>query len=44
MTSMSIPSPSTNGIELGPFTVRFYALFIIVGIILAVWLTARRLR
>ena len=38
-----IPSPEINSFQLGPFTIRFYALFILTGIILAVWLTSRRL-
>jgi len=40
----SIPSPGITGFSLGPFTIRFYALFIIAGIIVATWLTSRRLR
>ncbi|MFK4729503.1 prolipoprotein diacylglyceryl transferase [Agromyces mediolanus] len=38
-----IPSPDINSFQLGPFTIRFYALFILAGIVLAVWLTSRRL-
>jgi len=39
----SIPSPSTSEIHLGPFPLRGYALCIIVGIFVAVWLGNRRL-
>ena len=38
----SIPSPSQGVWELGPFPLRAYALFIIAGIVAAVWLTDRR--
>jgi prolipoprotein diacylglyceryl transferase len=40
----SIPSPSISYIELGPVRVHFYALFILAGIILAIWLANRRLK
>jgi len=40
----SIPSPDITGFQLGPLTIRFYALFIIAGIIIAIWLTSKRLR
>lgn len=40
----SIPSPETNSIEIGPFTVYFYALFILSGIVIATLLTDARLR
>ncbi|TFD81583.1 prolipoprotein diacylglyceryl transferase [Cryobacterium fucosi] len=39
----SIPSPGISFIELGPFRLHFYALFILTGIVLAVILTSRRL-
>jgi prolipoprotein diacylglyceryl transferase len=39
----SIPSPDISSIQLGPFTLHFYALFILSGIIAAVILTSRRL-
>ncbi len=38
----SIPSPSQGVWNLGPIPIRAYALAIITGIVLAVWLTARR--
>ena len=40
----SIPSPEISFIELGPFRVHFYALFILTGIILALLLTEARLK
>lgn len=43
MIFTAIPSPGISEIQLGPLTVRFYALFIIAGIIIATWLTSRRL-
>ena len=39
----SIPSPAISSIQLGPFTLHFYALFILSGITAAVILTSRRL-
>lgn len=42
-TDYGIPSPGITSIPLGPLDIRFYALFILAGIVLAVWLTARRL-
>lgn len=39
-----IPSPSISYIELGPLTIHFYALCIIAGIAVAVWLGDKRLR
>jgi prolipoprotein diacylglyceryl transferase len=40
----SIPSPTVNNFQAGPFLIRFYALFIIVGIVLAIVASAIRLR
>jgi prolipoprotein diacylglyceryl transferase len=40
----SIPSPSSAYLEIGPLTLHFYALCIITGIAVAVWLGDRRLR
>jgi prolipoprotein diacylglyceryl transferase len=40
----SIPSPTQSVWHLGPFPLRGYALCIILGIIVAVWLTVRRFR
>ncbi|MBM6403781.1 prolipoprotein diacylglyceryl transferase [Phycicoccus sp. CSK15P-2] len=39
----SLPSPTVGALELGPLTLRAYALCILAGIVLAVWLTGRRL-
>ncbi len=38
----SIPSPSSGGIDVGPFTFRAYGVMIALGILAAVWLTAKR--
>ncbi len=43
MVHMSIPSPPISSFAIGPLTVHFYALCILVGIVIAVWLTQRRL-
>ncbi|WP_296631669.1 prolipoprotein diacylglyceryl transferase [Rhodoluna sp.] len=40
----SIPSPSISYVDLGPVRVHFYALFILAGIVLAIWLANRRLK
>lgn len=42
MTSAFLPSPSDGVWNLGPFPVRGYALCIIAGVIVAVWLGDRR--
>ena len=42
MTSY-IPSPTVGVLHLGPLPVRMYALCILIGIVVAVWLTGRRL-
>jgi prolipoprotein diacylglyceryl transferase len=39
----AIPSPTSGVWHLGPFPVRAYALCILVGIVVAVWITGRRL-
>ena len=39
----SIPSPTTGVWHLGPFPIRAYALCILAGIIVAVWIAGRRL-
>jgi len=38
----SIPTPSISVLELGPFTVHAYALCIITGVAVAIWLSGRR--
>jgi prolipoprotein diacylglyceryl transferase len=40
----SLPSPSVSDIAVGPFIIRFYALFIILGIVLAIIVSALRLQ
>jgi prolipoprotein diacylglyceryl transferase len=40
----SIPTPSISAFSLGPFTIHFYALCIISGIAVAIWLGDRRYR
>jgi prolipoprotein diacylglyceryl transferase len=38
----AIPTPTTSAIEIGPLTIHFYALCIILGIALAIWLGNKR--
>ncbi|SMY10948.1 prolipoprotein diacylglyceryl transferase [Brevibacterium jeotgali] len=38
----SIPSPAWSGFDIGPLRIHAYALCILVGIVLALWLTNRR--
>jgi prolipoprotein diacylglyceryl transferase len=40
----AIPSPTISSFTLGPLTIHFYALFILAGIIVAVVLTAGRMK
>jgi prolipoprotein diacylglyceryl transferase len=40
----AIPTPSTSAIGIGPLTIHFYALCIIVGVAVAIWLGNRRYR
>lgn len=42
MTPLFIPSPSRGVWHLGPFPVRGYALCIILGVVVAIWLGERR--
>jgi prolipoprotein diacylglyceryl transferase len=42
--SAAIPSPAQGVWNLGPFPVRAYALWILLGIVVAIWLTDRRWR
>ncbi|MGY2747749.1 prolipoprotein diacylglyceryl transferase [Arthrobacter sp. UYCu723] len=44
MTELFFPSPTVSAFAMGPLTIRFYALAILAGIVVGVWLTARRLR
>lgn len=43
MVHASIPSPPISSFNIGPLTIHFYALCILIGIVIAVWLTQRRL-
>ncbi len=40
----SIPTPTLSVLELGPFTIHFYALCIIAGIVVAVWIVDKRFK
>lgn len=42
MFSNSIPTPSSSVVELGPITIHAYALCIIAGVAIAIWLGNRR--
>ena len=44
MLTRYIPSPPDSSFELGPLTFHFYALCIITGIAIAIWLGDKRLR
>ena len=39
MTLAYIPSPTISQFSIGPVTIHFYALCILLGIVLAVWMT-----
>ena len=39
---LSLPSPDSNILELGPISVRYYALSIILGVVIAVMIGSRR--
>ena len=38
----AFPTPSTSAVALGPFTIHFYALCIIAGVAVAIWVGNRR--
>ena len=42
LPALSIPSPSVSYLQLGPFRVHFYALCILTGMAVCLWLGARR--
>lgn len=44
MHILAIPSPQSSVFELGPLTIRFYALSIIVGVVTAIVIGGRRVR
>ena len=39
---MSIPSPSSGALDIGPITLRMYGLMIAFGVIAGVWLIGKR--
>jgi len=39
---LAIPTPTTSAVEIGPLTIHFYALCIIAGVALAIWLGNKR--
>ena len=41
-TESFIPSPTVSAFHLGPLTIHFYALCILAGIVLAIWLGSKR--
>ena len=43
LTSIPSPDPAWSRLELGPFTLHLYALCLLTGIVLAAWITHRRL-
>ena len=42
MTLSTIPSPPISSFSLGPLTIRFYAIFMLIAIVAAVWVTTVR--
>lgn len=42
MVGLSLPSPSSSILELGPLAIRYYALAIILGVVVAVMVGSRR--
>jgi prolipoprotein diacylglyceryl transferase len=38
----AFPTPKISAVELGPFTIHFYALCIIAGVAVAIWISNRR--
>ena len=42
MLRLSIPTPTTSAVAIGPLTIHFYALCIIAGVAVALWLGNRR--
>lgn len=41
-TLASIPSPGFSKFQIGPFTIRMYAVCILIGVCFAVWILTRR--
>ncbi|MEO6944567.1 MAG: prolipoprotein diacylglyceryl transferase [Lacisediminihabitans sp.] len=44
MVHTSIPSPPISYVSIGPFEIHFYALCILTGIVIAVWISSGRLK
>ena len=42
--TLLIPSPDISVFGLGPIRIRSYTLFILAGIVAAIWITSRRLK
>lgn len=42
MTPLQIPAPPAGGFFIGPVEIRYYAICILVGIVIAAWLSRRR--
>ena len=42
LTPLTIPSPATGIWELGPVPLRGYALCIVLGVVLGIWVSERR--
>ena len=42
MIQASIPSPSQSLLEIGPLTIHYYALCIILGVVAAIWIGNKR--
>jgi prolipoprotein diacylglyceryl transferase len=42
MMRLSIPTPTTSAVAIGPLTIHFYALCIIAGVTVAIWLGNKR--
>ena len=40
--NLAFPTPAQSGLELGPLTIHYYALCIITGIAIAIWLGGKR--
>jgi prolipoprotein diacylglyceryl transferase len=42
IVTASIPSPPSRWFHVGPLVIHYYALFIILGVVAAIWITLRR--
>jgi len=41
---LAFPTPTQSALEIGPLTIHYYALCIITGIAIAIWLADKRFR